>query len=182
MPRRTTNQGVCQAFSRREQDVTSHSGNLYIHCGVLYSYGDHFPIAKWATDKIVLFVHESEWSYSVSTSQHCWEAWREIRNPRLKVYFVDNPLAVTYEEHSENCKGEVDRLRELGQRWQRGRSKKQFYYESIEERSETLTSYRHTFMGTEYSVHPCLAALRCDSMYVPTPKPKESSDDHRKES
>ncbi len=63
---RTTNRGVAQRFAKGLPAVNS-NGQYFSPDGVtLYSYGAHWPLAKWIDGKF----HVNDERYSATTSKH----------------------------------------------------------------------------------------------------------------
>jgi len=42
-----TNREVCEAFAEGKKEARNLQGSLYIHAGILFSYGEHWPLALW---------------------------------------------------------------------------------------------------------------------------------------
>lgn len=60
-----SNDEVAKAFVRGEKRGKSNS--MFIEGDVIFSYGYHFPIARWVGDNVLLFNVDP---YSVTTSRH----------------------------------------------------------------------------------------------------------------
>lgn len=72
-----SNDGVAHAWASRSQHYgRSNNHNLYFESNVIYSYGNHFPIAMFHDD-VVLFNGDS---YSVSTHKHQGIVRRAVRH------------------------------------------------------------------------------------------------------
>lgn len=85
-----TNKQVAQAFAAKSaSEGKSSNKNLFFHDGVVYSYGYHFPIARWNNDK-VLFTTQS---YSVTTARHKGPVLRALLEAGVAVERVGNVLA-----------------------------------------------------------------------------------------
>jgi hypothetical protein len=62
----------------KEENAEEKTGHMYCRNGVLYSYGEHFPIAVWLNfPEQVLAWNEDR--YSVTTGKHKCDALRAIR-------------------------------------------------------------------------------------------------------
>ncbi len=57
---------VCHTWANRKQS-DGYCGNMFFDDDTIYSYGRHFPIARWISDDIVLFTSRT---YSRTTSGH----------------------------------------------------------------------------------------------------------------
>jgi len=62
---RTTNRGVAAAFAKQQAAVNS-NGQFYTDGRVLYSYGEHWPVAAWINGRL----HVNDARYSTTTSKH----------------------------------------------------------------------------------------------------------------
>lgn len=104
-----TNDMVCHLWANRSQEQARNSnGSLYFNGAIIYSYGHHFPIARHL-GSCILFTTEC---YSITTSQHK----SKVRNaiPRsIPVFYVNDVLAETPEQHEENLLDMIERSNEL---------------------------------------------------------------------
>lgn len=73
------------------------SGNFYFVGDTIYSYGSHFPIARFVSPDVVLFTSRG---YSNSTSRH--KCWARVAVTHKTVHVVNNVLAQTPSEHRAN--------------------------------------------------------------------------------
>ena len=79
---RTNNRGVAQAFAER-RPATNSNGQFYSPDGItLYSYGDHWPIARWVDGECVF--HQER--YGIPTSKHTSFAFAAV--PRAFIHTV----------------------------------------------------------------------------------------------
>lgn len=63
---RTNNRGVAAAFANR-RPATNSNGQFFSPDGItLYSYGAHWPVARWHDGQL----HVNDGKYSVTTSKH----------------------------------------------------------------------------------------------------------------
>ena len=62
---RTTGRGVGLAFAEK-RSATNSTGQLYTDGRIIYSYGNHWPLAAWIDGKL----HLNDNRYSVTTSKH----------------------------------------------------------------------------------------------------------------
>lgn len=74
-------------------------GTVYFERETIYSYGHHFPMARFARADVVLI---NRAKYSVSTSSHQRDVESAIRHK--KQFSVENCLAQTKAEHGANLK------------------------------------------------------------------------------
>lgn len=67
--------------------------NFYFDGPTIYSYGGHFPIARFVEHKgkrCLLFTRRS---YSISTSKHINYVWRALANTDIPIFYVNDLLA-----------------------------------------------------------------------------------------
>lgn len=94
-------------FARQSQiEGKTSSRNFFFERNVIYSYGYHFPIAKFLDDGTVLFTNRG---YSNTTAKHI-AAVRSALNHKDKIY-VNNPNASVFENliaFSDDLKAQFD--------------------------------------------------------------------------
>lgn len=80
-----TNKQVCERWATNQnKSAKNGKGSLYCSNGVIYSYGTHFPIAKWVNnDQSLLFapkpyVKFTTDRYSPTTARHMSMVLRSI--------------------------------------------------------------------------------------------------------
>lgn len=95
-----TNSECAHIWSTQSQDHgTTSNGNLYFNNDTIYSYGSHFPIARFIDSDTVLFTTKH---YSMTTNQHMSLVWQAI--PRyIKIFYVPYIENINY-YHIENIK------------------------------------------------------------------------------
>lgn len=86
---------VAHVWAQREQDsARTASHNMYFEGDTIYSYGRHFPIARWITNKAgqraVLFTTRD---YSVTTSGHKSDVRVALHGLHVPIFYVENPEA-----------------------------------------------------------------------------------------
>ena len=111
---------VAEAFARQTQDYGTCPGHrIWFEGHVLYSYGRHFPIAKyWPTADVFTIVSRDE-APSVSTRQHIAKAWSalffDISYPKSRILWSCGGLtlgeAIRYSLARENAKLESAKRR-----------------------------------------------------------------------
>lgn len=84
-----TNREVVKAYFRGIGPNTNSTGSLYWANGVLYSYGEHFPlvIKRVINGNMVLYVNSDK--YSVTTSCHQGLVRRELNPDRERIISAD---------------------------------------------------------------------------------------------
>lgn len=106
------------------------SGNMFFRNGVIYSYGEHFPIARHVVDdnnrRVVLFTSRD---YSVSTAKHKLITRRALSDsavvftvPILSSYHVES------DKHAEHYLSEIARYQELAYR---ARKNKEYHTQNM---------------------------------------------------
>ena len=80
------------------------AGNVYFSNGIIYSYGSHFPMARWVSlvkggGSPVVFLTTRK--YSVTTSSHVSDVRSAIPD-NVTVFHVPNVTADTHEDHLAN--------------------------------------------------------------------------------
>jgi hypothetical protein len=115
--------------------------NVFYEGDTIYSYGYHFPIARHAGDRVVLFTSRD---YSVSTSKHKTQVRRAVSH--RKVLEVDNVVARTEGEHVVNWQTMLVDARSYLHRSQRAR--KAWNIEFYAEQATTLLASMN-----EYAQH-----------------------------
>ena len=91
---------------KTQADARNSAGNFYFHGDTIYSYGNHFPIARHVTSKsgrkrAILFTNRT---YSNTTSKHLGMVRRAIP-PDVTVFDVDYILDYSAFTHRENLAG-----------------------------------------------------------------------------
>lgn len=83
---------ICHAFSTYGMDVDNYgetsSSPVYFSNGIIYSYGPHFPMAKFVSDVSLLFTLRT---YSSTTARHLSQAMSALS--QYKLIYVENPCA-----------------------------------------------------------------------------------------
>jgi hypothetical protein len=123
---------VAHLWANRSQPTAyTASRNLYFDGAVIYSYGEHFPIARHVTigkgkreRRCVLFTSQSS---TVTTTQHMSIVRRAIPSglpvftvPHLE-YYALHGHGLTKESHADNLKSYGDRILERAKRAKRAR-------------------------------------------------------------
>jgi hypothetical protein len=95
-----TPENVAHLFANQLQDeAKTQTGNLFFHHNMIFSYGEHFCIARHVSEKTLLF---TERSYSNTTSKHI----AHVRNAanHINKIFCYNPSGT----HTENFRYWID--------------------------------------------------------------------------
>jgi hypothetical protein len=90
--------------------------NMYYRDSTIYSYGPHFPIARFATgpngERAVLF---TDHGYSISTSKHIGYVRRALGYSRT-VHYVRDPSSRDWRALAEECRERAKALRASAKR------------------------------------------------------------------
>jgi hypothetical protein len=89
---------VCHVWAQQKQSEGS-AGNVFFRDSVIFSYGHHFPMAKFVDAKTVLFTTQS---YSVSTRKHLSRAGSAIPS-FCEVFSVHDVLATNHSDNVERA-------------------------------------------------------------------------------
>ena len=110
MKKLATNQSVGHSWYYREYEEAGCS-NFYYQGDTIYSYGNHYPIARKLTDSILFTIDGSGFigtsAYSSTTSRHV-SYTRQAIPKSATVLFVNNVKAKTKLEHLKNYDYNMD--------------------------------------------------------------------------
>ena len=88
---------VAHVWAQQKQSEGK-SGNMFFEGDTIYSYGHHFPIARFARPDTVLFTSKR---YSVSTAKHI-SYTRGALGGEIRIFEVSNISASTNGDHLQN--------------------------------------------------------------------------------
>lgn len=129
---------VAHIWAKQSQQ-TGRSANCYFEGDTIYSYGSHFPVARYVHNKpgkrIVLFTTRD---YSVTTAKHKGEILHAIPPDVVTIYCSD-VLADNKHRHLANIKELSDSIRELAELHRTSRQRD--YVKSIVEKVQNLYAY-----------------------------------------
>lgn len=136
-----SNDELVHVWARQGQDHGRNSnGSMFFNNGVIYSYGDHFPMAKHIDLNRVLTTTQT---YSVTTAGHLSRMHRAINHK--EAIAVDNVLARTTAEHKANLAGMLRDIRDLANQHKRSRKYKDSIEGQIRSRIRDMNLYREWF-------------------------------------
>lgn len=141
---------VAHLWANRSQDsARTSNGNLFFRGDTIYSYGSHFPIARWVSHKGRSFVLFTSQRYSVTTSAHC----SEVRNaipPGVKVFTVES---VCGKGHKDNVAGYRFRILQDAKTAKRSRLYGEEYAARLRELVSEANEYAELFcLKTRFAV------------------------------
>lgn len=149
-----------------QSEAHNQNRSVFFRCGVIYSYGDHFPIARHVTSKsgspAVLFTTAS---YSVTTSEHC-SMVRSAIPSSVPVFNVPNVYAKIKAEHEGNLANYAKRISESLLKAARARqefSREWKHKEAIELRAEAI-EYAEFFRVPYAKTLPVVPALDSEAL------------------
>lgn len=124
--------------------------NMYSRGNIIFSYGEHFPIARiMEVSRIVLMTSEG---YSVSTAKHKSYTWRGIHKAGLKAFVVPFVLAgnshsdeSNRQEHMANALSYKGRIQEAYNKAKRARTYKDMHLETAERLQKEMEEYCEAF-------------------------------------
>lgn len=104
-----SNYTVAKRFANRKDKGTAK--NMYIWGNTIYSYGHHFPIARWLDEDTVVFTTNE---YSMTTAGHKSAVLRALRSEGIKVIFTkgcNTDIYTIREQIKENTR-EIEKAKE----------------------------------------------------------------------
>ena len=130
--------------NRQQSEGTTPNRNFYFHGDIIYSYGSHFPIAKFVKDsegaEAVLFTNRS---YSNSTAKHIGQTHRAIPHGINIIYCYD-PGNTNSFGHIDNFKVWYKQLDAQARKLQNAR-KPEIYLNAISQISKEAKIYADFF-------------------------------------
>jgi hypothetical protein len=128
--------------NRAQSDARNGRGNLYFHNETIYSYGSHFPIARWVNFKgkpSVVFLTVSR--YSNTTTGHISIVCAAIP-PGFDVFEVPEVQGLN---HKANLKSYRERIDKLALRASRARISAKWYADKCRELCAEANKYAKLF-------------------------------------
>jgi hypothetical protein len=125
-------------------------GTVYFERETIYSYGSHFPMARFATPEIVLINKEK---YSVSTSSHQGVVSGAVRHK--KRFYVKNVRAASKSEHESNLadyKKDFESSEKLARNTRANPWRRKYALESLPGIAEAANSYARAFLRKRKNV------------------------------
>ena len=129
-------------------DVRSQNHSLYTQENVLYSYGHHYPMARWL-GRNTLLVNSTD--STPTTMRHKsdlirWVGYHQNQNTNtvfLQVFFVPDVLTRTTDAHVSNMDDYTARLQALGGRVLRAREQRNWLKNRLSEMLCNRNDYSH---------------------------------------
>lgn len=101
-----SNSMVAHVWAQQSQSYgRSNNGQFYFQDSTIYSYGSHFPIARFVTHKGKTAVLYTTKSYRMTTAKHKNHVWQAIIDQRI--FCVPDVMAL---DHRANCKAMQDKI------------------------------------------------------------------------
>lgn len=136
-----SNSEVCHVWASQSQDEGRNSkGSIFFNGRTIYSYGHHFPMARFVTADRVLVTNRS---YSVTTSSHLSSVNRAIHH--LQTLSVDNVEADTQREHKANLADMLETIRTAVKKHSKARSNKDAWLKTIHRTIADIKTYTSWF-------------------------------------
>jgi len=144
------NREVAHKWANRSRQEGSGS-NLFFRGDTIYSYGDHFPIARHV-DGVILFTTRG---YSSTTAKH--KSYTIGTCSHKQVFFVDDPTAKPSKAH---LKAYAERIRDLELKVGRARNV-EFALQRLEREVEEANKFAEHFgFETRFKINVDLEELR----------------------
>lgn len=115
---------------------------FFFNYGVIYSYGDHFPIARKVNSRDCVLITTD--TYSNTTAQHVALVCRAIPNTRT-LFAVKNVLADSKSEHVENLAHYRERIAEVLIKAARARTQYDEYVAIAQKLTDEGNAYSKSF-------------------------------------
>lgn len=131
------------------------SGNIYFRDTTIYSYGRHFPIARFVSPGVVLFTDRD---YSRTTSGHKQDCRRALSG-KIELIFCHNPEANSPREHSVNHQTMVADYRTLLHSASKARGRRADLLRQAEVTRRKANEYRKRFCKGAMSSCPVLPEI-----------------------
>lgn len=135
------NASVATIFvAQTQQSGRNSSGSIYFEGNEIYSYGSHFCIAKIVGDTVLLTTR----THSVTTARHVSIVRSAIRSasPSLSVIEVENPLAASLNEITNNIEAMREDIADTKGKAKRSRKYKDILNADVNAKSVNLINYR----------------------------------------
>jgi len=128
-------------FAQQNQNHGRNSGgSFYFNGNIIYSYGQHFPIARILPDDVALITTQS---YSVTTAAHISRTYAALSH--YKSFSVNNVLADTKPEHRDNLKGIIASYQDALLSAGRARTYKQIHIDRADRLYSQAVAYSKAF-------------------------------------
>ncbi len=125
---------VAHVWAQQKQDE-GRANNIFFEGDTIYSYGRHFPIARFVKPDVILFTTRS---YSTSTSGHCSMVQSAIGRG-ITILSVFNPCATCENQHIKNLDNIRVNMEELDEKRIRATT---YGYRHIKESIARLNTFR----------------------------------------
>lgn len=107
---------VCHVWASQAQE-SGRSGSMFFENGVIYSYGKHFPIARWYKGHVLFTTR----TYSITTSRHTGDVRQAIPSG-TPIIRCQNVTAEYLDDHVKNIIVMIDEINALVRRFKRARA------------------------------------------------------------
>jgi hypothetical protein len=137
-----TNNQVMHAFAHGDDNHTQNgTGSVYRMGEVIYSYGNHFPMAKRIPNVCFLVTTDS---YSVTTAKQMSYLWRAI-NGVLPLFYVPDVMAFSSDSHAANFRDYGERIEAALASAARARKYKAMHLENAQSLADNANRYADLF-------------------------------------
>jgi len=118
----------------QNNNETAHGSNFYCEGGTIYSYGQHFPIARF-TNGVCLFTNQT---YSITTSQHISKARNALYFSPIMVNDIDATPQANHDHMKASIQAEAVTL-------SRRRTALDFWFRQYMESIKSANAYNTLF-------------------------------------
>ena len=140
-----TTEMVCHLWANQSQhEARNQQGTLYFKGDAIYSYGNHFPMARHAKGKHGPVTLITTQTYSLTTTGHMTMVRQAIRDDASILYCHD-VWAISELDHMANLERIEKRCRELLLRAAKGRTLTAVHYKEAQDCVRRHLLYRKTF-------------------------------------
>lgn len=133
-----THNQLAHRWAKRDRAESLKGHSMFCDRDTIYSYGYHYPIARWHDDKTVFFNADG---YSVSTARHKRIVWWSLRQLRKDVQVFTLPPACWNNEHTLSLIFYKDKILSTIGKWRRARTNKEWHMRDAHHYLEEFKRY-----------------------------------------
>ena len=151
-----SNGALAEVWVNRKNKGYGKGNNMRFDTTTIYSFGSHFPIAKFNEGEILYTMK----GYSSSTGKHKHIVKREMEKQKQHYMKVPNVLALTASEHMDNLKKLQEEINATYNKSKRAHKRRPIYAETLKEMIKNHNDYIDAFLTSE--PHFSDVDLECD--------------------
>lgn len=107
-----------KAWASGASEGKNRHGTVYFHNRTIFSYGSHFPMARFVEGRVALYTTRG---YSNSTARHKSYVWRALYERNVAIFNVFDPSSSDNAQHFQNY---LERAAEVLDQAAKARSRK----------------------------------------------------------